>query len=399
MKWLIALLFSSFIFLSPLTTYAIECGDPIPVGDSGLLQEYEDKCKAKIESLQQEQGTLNAAISTINSKINLAQGQIAQTEAQINALKEEIGVLSTLLTDLNFSLDDLSTSYIARVRESYKQRTISPIHLFFSSKSFSEFLEKARYLNVVKTRDHLILMELEKARADYDNQKQLKEEKQAEVEKLMAGLEAQKRALGGQKQQKQDLLVITQNSEKKFQALLNSARSELEAIQGIIAGKGIETEVGDISQGEKIASVISGSSCNSSGTHLHFMITENSSVQNPFNYLQSVNYENCSGSSCDSSDGDSFNPSGSWSWPLNPTIKMNQGFGVTWAINNTWVSQIYSFHNGIDIVGSSLDVKAVQAGKLYRGSYSGSSGCALKYVRVDHKDSSTNSFYLHVDYF
>jgi len=59
-------------------------------------------------------------------------------------------------------------------------------------------------------------MELEKARADYDNQKQLKEEKQAEVEKLMAGLEAQRRNLNSQKVQKQNLLTITKNSRKRI---------------------------------------------------------------------------------------------------------------------------------------------------------------------------------------
>lgn len=238
MKWLIALLFSSLLFLSPPTTYAIECGDPLPSGDVSQLDDYIKACNDKISGLKQEQGTLNAAISTINSKINLAQGQIAQTEAQINALKEEIGVLSTLLTDLNFSLDDLSTSYIARVRESYKQRTVSPIHLFFSSKSFSEFLEKARYLNVVKARDHLILMELEKARADYDNQKQLKEEKQAEIEKLMAGLEAQRRDLNTQKAQKQSLLTITKNSEKEYQSILAEAQLELGSLRGFSSTRG-----------------------------------------------------------------------------------------------------------------------------------------------------------------
>ncbi len=130
MKWLITLLFSSLLLFSPSSVRAIECGDDIPIGDSVLLQQYEDKCEDKIKDLRQEQGTLNAAISTINSKVSLAQAQIAQTEAQINTLEEELSVLSTLLTDLNFSLDDLSASYIARVRESYKQRTISPIHLF-----------------------------------------------------------------------------------------------------------------------------------------------------------------------------------------------------------------------------------------------------------------------------
>jgi len=238
MTWLIALLLSSFLVLSPSPVHAIECGDPLPTGDVGQLDEYIRKCNEKISDLQEEQGTLNAAISTLNSKISLAQGQIAQTEAQIVALEEEIGVLSTLLTDLNFSLDDLSTAYIARVRESYKQRNLSPIHLLFSSRGFSDFLEKARYLSVVKARDHLILLELEKARSDYDNQKQLKEEKQAEIESLMAELEIERSNLNSQKAQKQDILTITKNSEKEYQRLMSEAQAEIASLKGFSAARG-----------------------------------------------------------------------------------------------------------------------------------------------------------------
>lgn len=238
MKWLIIFLFSSLVFLSPSSVSAIECGDPLPTGDVDQLDKYIGKCNEKISGLQQEQGTLNAAISTLNSKISLAQGQIARTEAQINVLEEEIGILSTLVTDLNFSLDDLSATYVARVRESYKQRTLSPIHLLFSSQSFGEFLEKARYLSVVKARDHLILVELEKARADYDNQKQLKEEKQTEIETLMAGLEAQRWTLNTQKVQKQDLLIVTKSSEKEYQNLMAIAQREIAALKGFSAARG-----------------------------------------------------------------------------------------------------------------------------------------------------------------
>ena len=78
---------------------------------------------------------------------------------------------------------------------------------------------------------------------------------------------------------------------------------------------------------------------------------------------------------------------------------MNQGFGATWAVNNTWVGRIYRFHNGIDIHSDISDVKAVRDGKLYRGSYAGINSCALKYVRVHHSEGDYDTYYLHVNYF
>ena len=389
-KWLALILTSLFITFS-IPAFAIEC-DGSPPSDASQLIDFIKKCNEKINESKGQQQTLNSAIIVINSKINLAQGQINQTQAQIDGLEKEIGLLSTILVDLNKSLDQLSVTYAARVKESYKQRDLTPLRLFFSSDSFGQLVTKLKYFNSIKTRDRLVLQELEKARLDYDQQKLTKQEKQQEVEDLKNKLVGQKVALGGQKAQKQDLLTITKNDEKKFQSLLASARAELEAIEAIIAGKGQEEEVGDVNQGDVIAHVITGSSCNSSGTHLHFLVSNNSLVRNPFEYLKSVDYYNNSG-------GDPFNPSGSWDWPLSPTINFYQGYGHTWAIQNTWVGGIYSFHNGIDISSSSTDVKAVKSGRLYRGSYTGSGGCALKYVRVDHADFDIDTFYLHVNYF
>ena len=191
----------------------------------------------------------------------------------------------------------------------------------------------------------------------------------------------------------------TRNDEKKYQQLLSAARAEFEAIQAIIAGKGQEEEVGKVSQGQRIASIIQGPSCNSSGGHLHFIVSQSGNTQNPFSQLKNIDFENCSGSSCGSSDGDPFNPSGSWDWPINPKVKFTQGYGSTWAVRNTWVGRVYSFHNGIDIdSGSSPEIRAVRAGTLYQGSYSGSSGCRLRYVRIDHDDSDLETFYLHINY-
>lgn len=388
-----------FLWAKPVS--AIECDGlpPSGVDKVNLIQEYIDKCNQKIASLQGQQLTLKQIISTLNSKINLAQGQINQTQAQINLLEKEVTVLDGVLETVTDSMDLLEKIYQARVKESYKRFRVTSIDLIFSTNSIGDYFTKLKYLNTVKAKDQLILAELEKSRIDYDQRKQIKVQKQQEVEALKTKLVTQKKVLDAQQKEKQSLLLKTQNDEMRFQSLLNQARSELEAINAVIAGKGIETEVRDIKTGDVIASVISGSSCNSSGTHLHFIVGQDHSVINPFNYLKSVDYENCSGSSCSSNDGDSFNPVGSWDWPLNPKISLYQGFGLTWAINHTWVRSIYSFHNGIDIKSSSAEVKAVQNGKLFRGSYSGSSGCALKYVRVAHADGGLDTYYLHVNYF
>ena len=135
-----------------------------------------------------------------------------------------------------------------------------------------------------------------------------------------------------------------------------------------------------------IATLIQGASCNSSGTHLHFTVSRDGVAQNPFNFLKGgISHENRSG-------GDPFNPSGSWEWPIDPTIEFNQGYGDTWYVRTY---RFYPTHNGIDISGSST-VKAVKSGTLFKGSYAGYQGCTLPYVRVHHNDDGLDTFYLHV---
>jgi hypothetical protein len=268
-----------------------------------------------------------------------------------------------------------------------------PILMIVTADDLSDIVSSFHYLQKIQEADKDLLDRLGAAQTTY------KEEKE-EQEDLQIQLEEQKSALDVQKAAKNNLLLITRNDEKRYQELLAAARAEFEAIQAIIAGKGDESEVGPISEGEVIASIIQGASCNSSGMHLHFIVSENGSTQNPFSHLRGgVDYENCSGSSCGSSDGDPFNPGGSWNWPISPKIKFSQGYGSTWAVRNTWVGRIYQFHNGIDINNeTAADVRAVKAGTLFRGSYTGYNGCRLRYVRVDHDDSNLDTFYLHINY-
>jgi len=333
----------------------------------------------------------------LNQRINCYEANIAKLkdsgETLSSQTEEQINLLSGRIDQLEGSLDDLTKAFSGRVVETYKMtRVEDPILLILSSSNLGKAFNRFSYLKKIQESDRSLLQRLRKAKDTYNAEK-------VDQEELQNKLASQKKNLDNQKAAKAHLLSATKNDEKKYQILLEQARAEYEAIQAIIAGKGTETEVGLVSEGQRIANIIQGSSCNSGGSHLHFIVrNQNSTTDNPFMYLKTgISYQNCSGSSCGSSDGDSFNPSGSWNWPIQPNIKFNQGYGNTWAVRNTWVGRIYNFHNGIDINSeSSSEVKTVKSGKLYQGSYN--VGCRLKYVRVDHDDSDLDTLYLHINY-
>jgi len=243
MKWkVILLLLCVFLLLSP-KIFAVNCGDQPSTDvsqDQGKLQQFwqdvSDACSSKISDSQNQQNTLTQVINTLNSKINLAQAQINQTQVQIIQLEKEVTVLDGVLETVGDSIDQLTTIYTARVRESYKEMRVTPIDLLFSASSVSDYFNKVKYLNTVKARDQLILTELEKSKIDYNQRKDDEVQKQAQVEALKATLVTQQKTLASQQKDKQILLNQAQNDEKSFADLMQKANAQIAALKGYTSG-------------------------------------------------------------------------------------------------------------------------------------------------------------------
>jgi peptidoglycan hydrolase CwlO-like protein len=365
--------------------------------DRGVcLQNNIRELESKIKKAQNSARSLQNEIEVFDGQVRLQQAKINKIVFEINQLEKQIDELSERLEGLSISLDRLSKILIERIQTQYKQKRTSPELANLFSSSFNQILTRFKYLSIAQKQTAQSMEKAEAQRLTYDEQKRVKEEKQKEVEDKRRVLQGQQDILNSQKAAKERFLTETKNSESAYQSQLASARAELEAIQAIIAGHGTEGESETVNKEDRIASVIQGSSCNSNGTHLHLIFAKNGSVQNPFGFLKSIDSQNCSGSFCGSADGDPFNPSGSLDWPISGTIKLSQGYGYTWAVKYTWVGKIYNFHDGVDVNGSSSTIKAIDKGKLYRGSYR--VGCTLRYVRLEHENDNIVTYYLHVNY-
>ncbi|MBI4136603.1 hypothetical protein HY469_00920 [Candidatus Roizmanbacteria bacterium] len=389
-----------------LSVAQTETPTPTPTVNPASVTQKSDELQKKIEELsnklsetRSKKASLTNQITYMDTQIRITQLEIQRSAVRIEEMTVEIEKLAGKIITLEGSLDNISEVFIDRVVATYKTGHIPTMLLLTTSEGTSDLVTRTTYLKRIQEHDKKLMYEVQATKTDFEDQKILLEEKKAELDELKVKLETQTVELDTQKKDKEYLLEITKNDEQNYQKLLAAAQAELEAIQAIVAGKGAETEVGHVNEGQRVASVIQGPSCNSSGAHLHFIVRKNDgAVQNPFSFLTGIDHENCSGSSCGSSDGDAFNPGGDWRWPLDPTIRYSQGYGATWAVHHIpWLP--YDFHNGIDINStSSSTAYAVKNGTLYRGSYSGTAGCALRYVRVDHEDSDYDTLYLHVNY-
>lgn len=348
--------------------------------------------EANINETKGQAVTLGNTISILNGQINLQEAQIDQTQAELGQLERQVRDLTDRISGLNISLDRFTETLVKRVNEDYKSSRVNADLLLVASNSLTQFLSNYKYLELTRQQTANAMQLAETQKTDFDQQKQLKEVKQAEVEKKEQALKAQQATLTQQRGEQQFLLTETKNNEAKYQAELAKTLAELEAIQSIIAGKGDETKVRDVNQGDAIASIIVGASTCSNGTHLHYEVVRSGVHQNPASFLKPIDATWNNGT-----DGP-FAFGGDWEWPLNNPAKINQGYGMTYYAR-VYRSYGGAPHTGIDMASKSSDttVKAVKSGELYRGSIRCGGGL-LRYVKVDHKDDDYSSYYLHVNY-
>lgn len=391
-KFFLIVLTLSFLSLVLIKTLpmALAQDDPCSNPDeSSQCQDFISQTQKQLDETRGQEKTLKSQLDFIDAQTNLTELKIEGANFQIKKLDQEISDLDTRITRLSASVDSISAILLDRIVKTYKYSNISTLDLIFSSHGFSDLLERIKYIEVAQANDKKVLYQLQATKSSFNDQKTDKETRQAQEEQLKKDLDAYSAQLDADKAAKNALLRATQNNEAIYQQKLQAALAEQQAILGILSGAGTETSIGPVHKGDNIATVISGPSACSSGTHLHFEVHQNNNLINPATLLadHSVTWDN-------KPDG-TFSFTGSWDlWPISDPVYIEQGFGNTYWARLGWYSNPPG-HTGIDLYSpSSSSVRAVHDGNLSVGGISCGGG-TLHYKKVDHGDG-TSSYYLHV---
>jgi len=346
----------------------------------------------KIAELREKGKTLSSQIAIMDSQVKLTEARIYTTKQEATGLILDIDTTTKKIASLEEALNGLTEVLLKRIVATYEAGTLRPFEVLLSSSNAPSYFLKLNYLEIAQLHDKRLIYDTQATKNDYTNQKKIFEEKKKRVETLKAQLETYNRQLEQEKKDKENLLLVTKNDEKKYQSLLEQARSERAAIEGVIAS--IQLKDGTpIKEGETIAIVgNTGAPYCSTGPHLHFEVRKNGSTENPSNYLKSgVSLRYSYGSDKYDYYG-MVNPQGSWNWPLHETIEIHQGYG-----SHGFAKSFYpdGAHHGIDIDSDSSNIiKAPKDGTLYKGSAS-CRGANMNYVAIDHGDGVI-SWYWHV---
>ena len=343
--------------------------------------------KDKIASLHNEQNSLSKQITLLDSQMKLTQLEMEDTKRRIGQLDKEIDELTTEIG----RLEDLKTKRLElvlhRIPESYKRNTSSDFGWVLFSKNFSELLMRIKYLAQVQAEDTLLYKQLQLTQMNYNDRKDVREEKKIEQEKLKKQLEQHTLELASQKKQKQSLLDQTRNSEATYQKLLAQALAEKQALERALVDS---VKVGPVKRGDPIALVgNSGYPGCSTGAHLHFEVRKSGSWVDPTSYLSSKTVKDEQNNGSEWTVG-----SGGWNWPLADTVRVTQHFGKTpWSWRYSYSGQI---HTGFDMVTTAGEViRAPADGDLFSSSQSCGTSSVIKIKYIDY-GSGLISFFLHV---
>ncbi|MFC1727303.1 coiled-coil domain-containing protein [Patescibacteria group bacterium] len=211
----------------------------------------EEECRSKEESQDWDgaekcweeyfgtkKRTLKNEIDNKIVQIDLTSRKIVSTQQRTDQLIQEVEGLGGKIENLDSSLDQLSEVLIKRVTATYKRGTIDPFVLFLSSNDFSEFVARYQYLRRIQAHDRQLLLQMEMARSNYEDQKILKEEKQIELEQWQKKLEQEKAYLNRVAKAKQVLLKETEVSYQRTLSRISAEKSKLAGVS--VFGKPVE---------------------------------------------------------------------------------------------------------------------------------------------------------------
>jgi len=198
------------------------------------IKEQREKYADEIERIQGEQASLKNQLAILDNKLAKAELDIEDTKVKIQKSNLEIRKVNFEIESREKQIEE-EKSHISKILNlMYKQSQIDTLEVLLMNDSLSEFLNKVRYLEDVNKEMENSVQELKQYKDDLELNKKELEEETNNLVKLKGELENQKMALSDERETKTFILDQTEDSEDKYQSLLERAKRENQEVSNEI---------------------------------------------------------------------------------------------------------------------------------------------------------------------
>lgn len=199
------------------------------------IAEYEKK----LSEVRSQKNTLSTQIDYMDTQIYVAGLRIDQTKAKVIETEKEINVLGARISNLDSSLNQLSHTLLQRIVAGYKNRNVTIADLILDSANAPKLVNRLKYYELAKDRNQKALLQVQEAKSNFEEQKNLREKKAEQLAELQSQLATQQRSLNSQQEEKKVLLSATENDESKYSALLEEAKRQITAFRSFVRTTGL----------------------------------------------------------------------------------------------------------------------------------------------------------------
>lgn len=223
-----------WVFPSMTNVVNAETENALEEERSELQSELNEKRK-DLEEIQLELVELEDDIDLINEVIESNDQEVAKTEAKIEEAEEEIRTLEEAIDQLE---DDIERRHdLLKDRASALQKnggSISYLDVLFGAQSFTDFIDRVSLVTRITQSDQSLLEQLYVDQEEVEEQKQLVDDKLAELEDAKLELEYMQELTLGQKAQQEEQLEQLEEKKAQSEALVTELEIEDREIEEMI---------------------------------------------------------------------------------------------------------------------------------------------------------------------
>ncbi|KKR07585.1 MAG: Peptidase M23B [Parcubacteria group bacterium GW2011_GWC2_39_14] len=192
---------------------------------------YQENIKKK----QQESASLANQLSILDNQIAKTNLDIKATEQEINTAKLESRKLELQIINTNDRISNQKLNLSAVLQEIHENDQKNELHIFLLNNTISDFYNQIEYTRDLQVNLQTTLGDLKTVKKEQVDKKSQLEAKQKEYAQLKDDLELKKTEITGEVSYKDNLLVTTKQSEKKYNELYKQAKRDQDAVSAQIA--------------------------------------------------------------------------------------------------------------------------------------------------------------------